>query len=88
MGQSYFAVDYRQKKQMWTPKGFPTFDVYDPRNPLSQMICMENFYHSDFVIVGDGGTYEEHEYEDVTEQVFEKLKKEFPFWNWEKYEEF
>jgi hypothetical protein len=87
MGIYYFAVDYSSRKQMWAPKSFSDKCIYYPTHPLPQMIAMKNCQGYHFEIVNDMSTTEEHEFEDVTESVYEELKDMFPDFDWKKYEE-
>lgn len=86
MGIYYFAVDYGAEEQMWAPKHFSDKWIYCPGHPLPQMIAMKNCKGSHFQIVCDINTYEEHEFKDVTDEVYEQWKKEFPDFDWETYE--
>lgn len=86
MGIYYFAVDYKQKKQMWSPKNYSDKCIYWPNHPLPQMIAFKNCNGFDFQIVNDVSTHEEHEFEDVTNQVYAEWKSKFPDYDWKKYE--
>lgn len=88
MGIYYFAVDYSKKEQMWAPKSFSDKCIYHPYHPLPQMIAMKNCHGYNFEVVNDVATYEEHEFKDVTEKVYQELKDRFTDFDWEKYEEF
>lgn len=84
MGIYWFAVDYDKKQQMWAPKGWSDKCIYVPGHPLPCMITMKNVHGYNFKIVHDMNTFEEHEYEDVTEKVFQELKDKFPNYDWDK----
>ena len=86
MGIYYFAVDYSSKEQMWSPKSFSDKCIYHPCHPLPQMIAMKNCYGSNFVIVNDMSTDLEHEFKDVTDEVYLELKEKFPDFEWDLYE--
>lgn len=88
MGIYYFAVDYSAKEQMWSPDSFSDKCIYHPNHPLPAMIAMKNCHGSNFEVVNDVSTYEEHEFKDVTETVYQELKDKFPEFDWKKYEEF
>jgi len=83
----YFAVDYSIKKQMWSPKPFSNKCIYHPLHPLPQMIAMKNCQGFNFEIINDVSSYEEHSFEDITENVYQELKNEFPEFEWDKYEQ-
>lgn len=87
MGIYYFAVDYHRKEQMWAPKEWSDKCIYFPTHPLPAMIAMKNCLGCHFEIVNDISTYEEHEFKDVTDQVYEEWKANFPAFNWKLYEE-
>lgn len=87
MGIYYFAVDYDRKEQMWAPKNFSDKCIYHPDHPLPQMIVMKNCQGCNFKVVNDMSTVEEHEFKDVTDKVYDELKKRFPEIDWEKKEE-
>ncbi len=86
MGIYYFAVDYANKEQMWAPKSFSDKCIYHPQHPLPQMIAMKNCLGCNFEVVNDGSTYEEHSFTDVTDQVYQELKDQFPDFDWQDYE--
>lgn len=86
MGIYYFAVDYINKEQMWAPKNFSDKCIYWPSHPLPAMIAMKNVFGSHFEIVNDMHTYDEHEFKDVTEEVYAEFKSKFPDYDWENYE--
>ena len=88
MGIYYFAVDHIAKKQIWSPKNFSPSgkNVFSPNNPFPHMVMMENFYGNNFEFISDICTTYEHEYEDVTEEVYIKLKMLFPYFNWDECE--
>jgi hypothetical protein len=86
MGIYYFAVDYSKKEQMWAPGKFSDKCIYHPHHPLPQMIAMKNCDGSNFEIVNDMSTFEEHEFKDVTDEVFTELKETFPDFDWKSYE--
>jgi len=86
MGIYYFAVDYSSGEQMWAPKKFSDKCIYHPNHPLPHMMAFKNCRGSRFEIVNDVSTYEEHSFRDVTEVVYEELKKEFPEFDWDRYE--
>jgi len=86
MGIYYFAVDYSAKEQMWAPKDFSDKCIYYPTHPLPHMIAMKNCYGSHFEVVNDMSTVEEHEFKDVTDEVYEQLKQRFPEFDWVQYE--
>lgn len=86
MGIYYFAVDYCAEEQMWSPKNWSDKCIYYPNHPLPAMIVMKNCQGSHFEIVNDVSTFEEHEFKDVTEEVYEKWKKQFPNHDWQTYE--
>lgn len=88
MGIYYFAVDYAHKLQMWAPKDWSDKCIYHPTHPLPQMIAMKNCYGGNFEIVNDVSTTTEHEFKDVTEEVYQELKQRFPEFDWKSYEEF
>ena len=77
MGIYYFAVDYSREEQMWAPKSFSDKCIYHPGHPLPYMIAMKNCQGDNFVIVNDSSTYDEHEFKDITDQVFEEWKGKF-----------
>ncbi len=86
MGIYYFAVDYQDKLQMWAPKKFANKSpgVFYPGNPLPNMIVMKNIQGYNFEIINDASSYSEHEFKDVTEEVFQELKNTFPDYDWDK----
>lgn len=86
MGIYYFAVDYDKRQQMWAPGPFSNKCIYHPHHPLPAMIAMKNCQGYDFEIVNDVSTYEEHGFEDVTNDVYKELKEKFPDFDWEAYE--
>lgn len=86
MGIYYFAVDYSTKQQMWSPKHWSDKCIYYPRHPLPCMIAMKNCQGYNFKIVNDASTYEEHEFENVTEKVYEEFKNEFKDYDWQSFE--
>lgn len=86
MGIYYFAVEYSVKEQMWAPKFFSNKCIYHPCHPLPQMIAMKNCQGFNFEIVNDAATYEEHEFQDVTDKVYQELKQKFPDFDWKNYE--
>lgn len=86
MGIYYFAVDYLEKKQMWAPKNWSHKLIYHPSHPLPHMIALKNCQGSHFEIVNDVSTYAEHEFEDVTNEVYQELKDTFPTYDWKTYE--
>lgn len=86
MGIYYFAVDYSRKEQMWAPKPFSYKCIYRPNHPLPQMIAMKNCFGYNFEIVNDVWTREEHEFKDVTNEVYKELKEKFPDFDWEELE--
>lgn len=86
MGIYYFAVDYTAKEQMWSPGKFSNKCIYWPNHPLPQMIIMKNCRGCNFEVVNDMCTFEEHEFKDVTDQVYQQLKDEFTDFDWKKYE--
>lgn len=85
MGIYYFAVDYSQKKQMRAPRSYSDKSpgIFYPGHPLPCMVVMKNMQGWDFTIVNDVSTHEEHEFEDITEQVFKELKEYFPEYDWD-----
>lgn len=84
MGIYYFAVDYTEKLQMWAPRCWADKSpgVFYPGHPLPCMMVMKNIQGYHFEIIDDMRSYEEHEFKDVTEEVFEELKKIFPEHDW------
>ena len=84
MGIYYFAVDYSNKLQMWSPKPYAIKApwVYEPGHPLPCMIMMKNMYGFNFEVVNDVSTTYEHEYVDISESCFEELKEKFPEHKW------
>lgn len=88
MGVYYFAVDYENREQMWAPGHFSDKCIFHPHHPLPAMIAMKNCQGSSFEIVNDVSTREEHEFKDVTKEVYEEWKEEFPKYDWESYEKF
>lgn len=88
MGIYYFAVDYSKKEKIWAPKSFSDKCIYHPHHPLLQMIAMKNCHGYNFEIVNDVETYEEHEFKDVTDEVYRELKDKFPNFDWNEYEKF
>ena len=86
MGIYYFAVDYDAKEQMWSPKGWSNKCVYWPNHPLPAMVAMKNCQGADFTFVNDVSTDNEHSFKDVTDEVYEEWKKEFPNFDWKNYE--
>lgn len=87
MGIYYFAVDYERKEQMWAPKFFSDKCIYHPDHPLPHMIALKNCEGCNFEIVNDLATYEEHEFKDVTQKVYQEFKDKFPEYDWKGYEE-
>ncbi len=85
MGIYYFAVDYGAEEQMWAPKRFADKSpgIYHPKHPLPHMIIMKNIQGSHFEIVNDMSTEREHSFKNVTVEVFEEYKKQFPEHKWE-----
>jgi hypothetical protein len=79
MGIYYFAVDYAAEEQMWAPGNFSNKCPYCPGNPLPYMIVFKNCTGSNFEVVRDVSTYEEHEFKNVTEEVYEEWKTQFPW---------
>lgn len=88
MGIYYFVVDYSQKLQMWAPKNWSDKCIYHPNHPLPHMIAMKNCQGYSFKIVNDVSTYEEHEFKDVTDKIYQELKDKFPDFDWKTYEKF
>lgn len=86
MGIYYFAVDYEAQEQMWAPKFFSNKCIYHPRHPLPHMIVLKNCQGSQFEIVNDVSTYDEHSFKNVSEEVYQELKNKFPEFDWESYE--
>jgi hypothetical protein len=86
MGIYYFAVDYKAKEQMWSPKNFSNKCIYFPNHPLPQMIVMKNCRGCKFEIINDVSSYDEHEFKDITEEVYEEWKSLFPEFDWKDYE--
>jgi len=86
VGIYYFAVDYRTEQQMWAPKNWSDKCIYFPTHPLPGMIVMKNCQGCNFEIVNDASTYTEHGFKDVTEEVYQEFKDEFPHFDWESYE--
>lgn len=86
MGIYYFAVDYSNEEQMWAPGKWSDKCIYHPNHPLPHMIAMKNCQGCHFEIVNDVSTYEEHEFKDVTDAVYQKLKQSFPDFDWQNYE--
>lgn len=86
MGIYWFAVDYDNKLQMWAPKNWSDKCIYWPTHPLPGMIVMKNTQGYDFTVVNDVSTYEEHEFEDVTDTVYQEWKEKFPNFDWNLYE--
>jgi hypothetical protein len=85
MGIYYFAVDHNLKKQMGSPKMFSLSgrNSFSPNNPFPHMVMMENYYGNNFELINDVNSTFEHEYEDVTKETYQKLKDEFPYYNWD-----
>ncbi len=50
------------------------------------MIALKNCHGCNFEIVNDVGTYEEHEFKDVTDDIYQELKEKFPDFDWDLYE--
>lgn len=86
MGIYYFCVDYNHKYQMWSPKSFSDKCIYHPDHPLPQMMAMKNCQGYNFEIVNDASTFEEHEFKDVSNDVYQELKEKFPDFDWESYD--
>lgn len=86
MGIYYFAVDYDRKLQMWSPKDWSDKCICHPNHPLPNMIVMKNCHGFSFEVVNDVSTFEEHEFEDVTEKIYQELKDKFPNFDWKSYE--
>lgn len=86
MGIYYFAVDYIHKEQMWAPGHFSDKCIYGPTHPLPNMIVMKNCQGASFEIINDVSSYEEHDFKDVTEEVYKELKEKFPQYDWDKQE--
>jgi hypothetical protein len=85
MGTYYFAVDYTERKQMWAPGKWSDKCIYFPGHPLAAMIAMKNCYGSNFVIVTDESTEEEHSFEDITEETYKEWKEQFTNFDWTSY---
>ncbi len=85
MGIYYFAVDYNKKQKMWAPGNWSDKCIYYPGHPLPHMMVMKNYYGSNFEIVNDMYSEEEHEFKDVTKEVYEEWKQKFPDFDWEPY---
>jgi hypothetical protein len=85
MGIYWFAVDYNEKLQMWAPENYADKSpgIYYPSHPLPSMIVMKNIQGYNFEIINDMSSDQEHGFKDVTDEVFEELKKTFPDYNWE-----
>lgn len=85
MGIYYFAVDYETKIQIWSPPGFSVKKpgIYSPNHPLPNMIIMKNIQGYKYEIINDMNSYDEHDFGNVTEQVYQELKDEFPGYDWE-----
>lgn len=85
MGIYYFAVDYSNRQQIWPPDKFDVKSpgIYHPHNPFPNMVSMMNQRGSHFDIINDVSSIEEHEFEDVTNQVYKELKKEWPGYDWD-----
>jgi hypothetical protein len=86
MGIYYFAVDYSEKLQMWAPKNWSDKCIYYPTHPLPCMIAMKNCQGHHFEIVNDVATYEEHEFKDITDEVYKEFKDKFPDFDWKSFE--
>ena len=86
MGICYFAVDYHKKLQMRAPKAYANKSpgIFYPGNPFPCMIIMKNIQGYNFEIIDDVSSYDEHAFKDVTEEVFQDLKENFPEYNWKK----
>ncbi len=80
MGLYYFAIDRVKKLQMWAPKNYADKypSVFCPSHPLPSMVFMKNAQGYNFQVTNDGNTYEEHDFKDVTDDVFQELKDQFP----------
>ncbi len=88
MGIYYFAVDYESKEQIWAPGKWSDKCIYWPNHPLPSMIAMKNCRGSNFEIVNDLSTFEEHSFKDITEETYKEWKEEFPDFDWKPYEEY
>jgi hypothetical protein len=85
LGIYYFAVDYDKKKQMWSPHNFSDKCIDSPGHPLPAMVTMKNLQGWNFQFVNDVSTFEEHSYEDITEEVFKEWLEKFKDWDLSKY---
>lgn len=88
MGIYYFAVDYSSEEQMWAPGFFSDKCIWHPHHPLPQMVAMKNCQGCSFEFVNDVATYNEHEFKDVTETVYQEWKDKFSDFDWKAYETF
>lgn len=86
MGIYYFAVDYDAKEQMWAPKNQSDKCIFWPGHALPAMVAMKNCRGARFQFVNDVSTYKEHEFKDVTDEVYKEWKEEFPNFDWDTYE--
>lgn len=89
MGIYWYAVDEENKKQIRPPDEFNNKSpgVFHPKNPFPNMITMMNVYGSNFIITNDFKDFhDERIYEDITDEVYEKFKKEFKDFDWKLYE--
>lgn len=86
MGIYYFAVDYREKLQIWAPGKWADKNpgVFYPGHPLPNMVFMKNIQGYNFKVINDFDSTYEHAFEDVTEEVFKELRDMFPEYKWEK----
>lgn len=84
MGIYYFCVDYENELQMWSPKGFSDKCPWHPNHPLPHMMFLKNKQGFYFEVVSDVDSYAEHGFKNITEEVYEELKKEFTNYDWDK----
>lgn len=63
---------------MWAPANWSDKCIYYPGHPLPHMIVMKNCRGCNFRVVNDGSTETEHEFKDVTKEVYQEWKDQFP----------
>jgi hypothetical protein len=74
----YFAVDYEAKEKMRAPGKYSDKCIWFPGHPLPNMVAFKNYRGSHFQFINDVYAEEEYEFKDITDQVYEEWKSEFP----------
>lgn len=77
MGIYYFAVDYDAREQMWAPHSWSDKCISCPGHPLPAMVAMQNCRGSNFEFINDVSSYDEHSFQDVTQEVYDEWFKVF-----------